>query len=371
MNADFISKQIGIDKNKRLTVKKAGFYPIYFDDTTMDDVSKHFGEIINICSKMWTIFGYTGLMTPWHESNPMKQLNFQKKNLQKWFANLNKMDVSVEAYCIICCSISSHDKYQRPAMLLGQTAHLSWIKKLRNHAGSRERINEVAKFILKFVELQVDRIDKAYINPSNVVKADLARKGKFLETYHRIADRINQLSSLGIDYKYWMERKFDKSLESMSDKRIYINTIVNINGLEPDLDEISKETTDPWSEIRRFLGLPKDCVFPDEYIPKGWNISSDDVVELKDVIKVMGDGFYFYRNGSQRRGKRHYASNRYFIIKCDFSNFPEFKNKWFEITLISAKPTWNEYKNWAMFPGVWNEAGESLIHTKDVKWRKK
>lgn len=370
MNVQHLDKQISADTGRKKQTARNGLKPIYFDGRNLDDVSKYYNTIISICGEMWTLMGYSGLMTPWHEVDPKRELNFQKNHLQKLISTLNDMDVSVEAYCVVCCSISSHDKYQRPIMLLGQRAHWSWVKKLRSYAKSRERTDDVAKLILEFIRLQVEHIGRAYINSSTIIKSDPSGKGKFLSAYHKMIDRINQLDSKGINPLCWMKKKFMNGFEAVPDGKVYFNTIVNINGFEPDLEKLSEELSDPWNEIKRFLGLPNDCLFSDGFIPKGWNVASDDPAELKNVVKITGDGFYYHRNGSQRRGKRHYASNKYFIIKCDHTNFGEFRNDWNKVTLLSSKPTWEEYSRWAMFPNVWDETGKSLIYTKDIKWRK-
>ena len=293
MNLDLLKKQIAADRNARHTVELGRLQPIYFDDKTFHDVSKHFGEIIEICRRMWTILGFSGLITPWHEVDPQKELSYRKGNLQKWFVSLEDMDVSVEAYCVICCSVSDYTKHERPSLLLRQVALMSWVKKLREHAGSKEKVDKVAKFIEKFLELQVSKIGRAYIKSSSVVKHRFEDKKKkwYLDTYHRIADRISYLDSNGIDYNQWMEKKFDNCLKVFSDDRVYITHIVNVNSFDPDFEELLAEVGDPWNNIRRFLELPSDCKFPDGFIPKGWGISSDDSSELKNIAKIMGDGF--------------------------------------------------------------------------------
>jgi hypothetical protein len=379
MDFKYIDRQLRAHRRESRGISSFnGRTPIHFDETNFDDVSREFPTIVNVCTRMWTFFGYTGLITPWHEQGALDTLRFQKNNLQKWYYKLTEMDVSVESYCIICCSISNYVKYDRPGTLLIQNACMSWVKKLRKHAGSRELVDKVARFIEHFVELQIEHTNRAArITAGSVIKPDTnnmsssGKPTKFLDSYHRIADRIRQFESLGVDYEYWIKRKFDRCLDTIGAEKLYLNTIVNVNGLDPDLSELNQEASDPWREIREFLGLPQECEFPDGFIPKGWNISSNNSDDSKDVVRVMGDGFYFYKDGSQRRGKRHYASNRYFIIKCDYSNFQYFKDRWLEARLLSAKPTWEEYSQWALFPDVWNELGESLIYTKDVKWRKK
>ncbi len=369
MNTKYLDMMVRADTGKRRLVY-GRLRPVYFDEDTFNDVSKHFDEITEVCRRMWTFMGYSGLILPWHEFDPRKELNFQRKSLQKWFVAWEKLDVSVASYCVLCCSVSDYTKHERPSLLLYQTAPMSWVAKLRKHAGSSELVDRVVTFLYKFFELQFDRAGTTYINPTRLSAADPSGKGKYFETYHKIVDRLKYFDLHGVDSDSWLEKKFDSCFQSFEDRKIYINTMVNVNSFDPDLKELSSEMSDPWRSIRRFLQLPDSCEFPDGYIPKGWGIASDDPANYQNIARVMGDGFYYYKDGTQRRGKRHYASNRYFIIKCDHSNFDEFKSAWNRTSLISVKPTWLEYKKWAMFPGVWDEKGESLVNTKDIKWRK-
>ena len=40
--------------------------------------------------------------------------------------------------------------------------------------------------------------------------------------------------------------------------------------------------------------------------------------------------------------------------------------------MFTSKPTWEEYKEFAMYPGMWNEDGSSVNgRIKPIKWRKK
>jgi len=117
--------------------------------------------------------------------------------------------------------------------------------------------------------------------------------------------------------------------------------------------------------------LSNDCVFSDKCIPKGWLPASEDGEDLKKVVKLTGDGFYFYANGNQRRGKSHYMKNKYFMINCDPSNFATFKESWKDANLVSGMPTWEEYSKYGRMPGLWDSEGNSTNgRGKNVKWRK-
>jgi hypothetical protein len=368
-----MNKMIEAEKHPlRSTAADLGLSPIYFDANTLADITQYTELLVDISRKCWSYFGYSGLLTPWHDSDPKSLLKYQSKSLRALLVFLKTEDINIESYCALSGVLSDYSRYERPALLFCYRPYWSWLAKLRRYAGGSSRVDEVADFVMCFVLLQVEYMGGAFLSENSVKDKDFSDGGKmFLSTFHRLMDRINQLSALGIDSKDWLREKFKIAYNSVPDQKVYINTIVNLNAFDPNVEELRSKLKDPWREVREFLQLSDECEFPDGFIPKGWNISSSDAKDLEKVVKVMGDGFYYYKDNSQRRGVRHYASNRYFIIKCDYSNFGEFKSRWHDAAMLSAKPTWDEYSRWAMYPGVWDENGKSLRHTKDVKWRKK
>jgi hypothetical protein len=347
--------------------QQQGLNPLYFTSTTRTDPSRYHDILISFSRRYWSAFGYTGLATPWHDGD-LSMLNFQRKSFTALFDFLEREKIDTEAYCILVCVLSAYSKYERPALLYCHRPYWSWFSKLKKYAGPT--FDEVAQFVAQFVDLQIEYGGVAYVAERNVLEKD-AQGRYFLGTFHRIADRINQLKTLNIPWQDWLVEKFRNTYKGLTDHRVYLNTIVNLNGFDPKVGDLKLKLQDPWRELKAFLHLPEACEFPDGFIPKGWNISSNDEKDLEKIVRVSGDGFYHYKDGSQRRGIRHYAANRYFIIKCDPSNFTEFKSSWHNVALLSAKPTWGEYRQHAMFPGVWDENGVSLQHTKDIKWRKK
>jgi hypothetical protein len=179
------------------------------------------------------------------------------------------------------------------------------------------------------------------------------------------------LDAKGIDSEYWLRQKILKFIKfKPEEQQIPFRAIVNANNLDPDLKVIKEQASDPWNAIRQYLELPDNCQFPDGYIPKGWMPAGDDTNDKGNIVSITGDGFYRYNDGSQWRGRRHYAANKYYTIKCDFSNFSQFQPDWMDSRFISRKPTWEEYSKWALYPNIWNEQGESLCNCKPVKWRK-
>ena len=110
---------------------------------------------------------------------------------------------------------------------------------------------------------------------------------------------------------------------------VNLNLILSFNGLDPEPDTLLAQQKDAWKEIRKFLGLPASCKFENNCIPKGWRPSSDDFDDLSKVACITADGYYYRADGTQRRGRRHYATNKYFNICCIPSNFEQFKKSWF------------------------------------------
>ena len=225
---------------------------------------------------------------------------------------------------------------------------------------------------MKFITLQVEKSGRAHISRSSILKEDIGSSGKCLQLYHKALQRINALESLGVVPEVWLEEKVNRCIEFFPDSPIHFATIVNVNGVDPNIEDIKKLTNDPWREIRQFLGLSPDCEFVDGFIPKGWGAASEDKEDLKKIAYINGDGYYYYRDGTQRKGKRHYSTNLFFVIKCTPENFEEFKQTWWDPRRLSGSPTWVEYSKWGKTPEVWNEFGESMNgRVRAIKWRSK
>lgn len=347
--------------------------PVYaykFDDKNINNYHR---IIFNISSEMWSYFCYSGLITPWHEEfDNKKMFNFQQRTFIKLIKHLEDNDISLRSYCILICIVSDYTKYERPALLFGQRNHWSWIKKLREYCGSRENLSDVASFMEAFLKYQIIYHKRAFVQPKSIIDKESDGKRKGFITYYRISDRIKQLQINNVNYIDWLEKKFDNCIRFKPNQNVLIKTIVNHNGLDPSLSEIKEVVNDPWNEIRKFLGLSYECKFPDDCIPKGWAISHDDFENSDKIIKITKDGFYYYSDGTQRRGKRHYARNTYLCIKCTPDNFAEFVDKWHNKILLTSTPTWKEYNKYAVYPGRWNEDGTAKNgRGKPVKWRKK
>lgn len=346
--------------------------PIYFERNEIINSDDFHDVMIDVSSFIWVSYGYSGLMNPWHDNDPKRMLSFQDSNVKKFIATLNDMDINLWSYCMLSACISDYNLFERPMLLYGQRSHWSWIRKLRKYVGGSVDLDNVAKFVNRFIELQVEHKGKAIIKSSNVVGVELDGKGKLFSLYHKISDRIKQLSTMNIDFLFWLERKFKACVKMNSNDQVYINTVVNHNGLDPDVKELLNIVKDPWNEIREFLGLSNECEFPDGFIPKGWMSTGNMLEKTVDIIKITADGFYYLKDGTQRKGKRHYANNKFLVIKCNPSNFKLFVDDWHKDSMVTARPTWEEYKNWALYDGFWDEGGIGINDmAKNIRWRKK
>jgi len=338
-----------------------------------DLLNKHKKELQVYSRTMWGYFGYSASsdIVPWHD-NPDLDASFNFKTSRKFLTLFNLLDslkIDLEIYSIITLSIAKSEKYSSAFKLFNDTGAKSWIKKLVSYANDNTLIEEVAKFILHYIHLQIEYKGVARIPQSAIVRKD--KEGYYLETYCKLVDRIRFLRDNEIDIEEWLSEKVKIFVGWFPDSEININTMVNVNGVDPDIEEIKKRSKDSWKEIRSFLGLSSECIFVDGKIPKGWLPSTDDADDLKKIVKITGDGFYFYENGVQRRGRSHYMKNKYFMINCDSSNFQEFRNEWRDVRLISSMPTWEEYNKYGRMPGLWDAEGSSTNgRGKNVKWRK-
>lgn len=329
--------------------------------------------LVNMSRMMWGYKGFSGMRTPWHD-NYRVMLKSTKAKRNTFYKYLEKWDMPLEAYCVLSAAMAPAEYYTSPLNLFARTGTKSWLKKLRTYCEDSETFEEVANMVLNFLQLQIQYTNVASLTEKSVIKKDSRNNFKSLgpESYYMVVDRIRQMASNEIDPEIWMEEKVKKCTEIWPGEQVVFNTIVNVNTLEPDLVELKSRTCDPWRGMREFLGISSTCEFTDGYIPKGWRPGGEDREDLTKVIRIDGKGFYYYEDGTQRRGKRHYNHNAYCIIKCTPDNFAQFKEKWDDVKMLTSNPTWLEYISNGAYPGMWNEEGSALNERgRPIKWRKR
>lgn len=338
----------------------------------MERIKPYKTSLVGLSRFVWGYFGYAGLITPWHD-NPEDSLRFSGSVVPNFLDYLDNEDLSLESYASFVFPIVPYERYNRIGRLLFNKGERAWMPKLRKYANSLNELDYAADLLLKFFQLQVEYFYKAEIKKASVVAYDPnTKKSYYFEGYHRLLDRIRQLKSLDIDPEVWLDEKFLIAKNAFPDSTVLFRTIVNTNGLDPDANELRYKSLDGWRTLRNFLGLSSGCEFVDGHIPKGWLPASDDRDELKKVIRIDGDGYYYYADGTQRRGKRHYSGNKYFVIKCTPDNFDLFKEEWFDQRKLVDRPTWDEYIKWSAYPGIWDASGNTISgRGRSVKWRKK
>ncbi len=348
-----------------------GLVPVRTLRSERIDIDTYIPELTDISRRLWVYLGYTALMRPWHD-NPERITLFQQcaAKFRSFFWTMDQMDVDWRSYCVLSFLLRDYTKWERALLLIKATDHWSWMRKLREYAGSAQRVDEITEFILYFVQLQIEYHGKCKIRTSKSIRKDVQR-GMYYAVYHEVADRLSQLESDGVDYISWLEAKFQKCVEFGKLDFIYLSVIVNQNGLDPDLGELRSDAQDSWSELRAFLSLSKRCEFPDGAIPKGWTPAGEDMQNPVRIVKITADGFYFYENGEQRRGKFHYAKNKYQVIRCTPENFGMFKGSWGNPAFLTARPTWEEYSKWGLYPDMWTVDGSNTNgRGPAIKWRK-
>ena len=356
--------------------------PIYFSDSTRLDPEDYYAELIDISRTVWTYRGYTGLMRPWHDEDPYKFLRIRKSSFLEFFYTLEEEDIDWKSYCFLLFLMSYYELWARPTLLVTQPSRLSWFRKLRAAAESRERFNDVSAFMNAFVNLQIqNRRDLGlplggFIGPDPRAVKSRGVPPKYLVLYHHVLDRISALRAEGVAPLEWLNAKYARCLEFKKEpgSSIPVALLLNINSFDPNVSAVKAMQRDPWRDLRQFLGLPVQCVFKDNCVPKGWRPSSEDMDDLSRVVCITADGYYYRADGSQRRGRRHYAQNKYLNICCIPSNLEVFKSQWDDPRLLSAIPTWEEYSKWGLYPGIWDESGTNVskyTSLNSVKWRKR
>jgi len=352
-----------------------GCHPVKFGYTNVVRTEQYMQEIELICRQLWTYLGYAGLGTLWADDgrSPIILAKNQDK-LKRFFWYMDDIDVDWRSYCYLALPLVSYESWQRLLLLVNNKQHWHWMSKLREHVGASEDIDELAEFILEFIQRQVDLYGSAKVRTSSSIQSvpgapqGKAYRSQYYAVYTLLADRLKQFKAQGVDPLMWLDIKMEKAKGL---DYIYLSTIVNHNGLDPDVNELQSVVNDEWRSVRNFIGLSRACKFPDGCIPAGWWPSGDDVNNLWDISAVTRDGFYYYSSGEQRRGKFFYMKNRYHVIGCTPDNFEQFKAGWRDVRMLTSKPTWEEYSRYAVYPDMWDERGESINgRIPNVSWRR-
>lgn len=352
-------------------VKVEGVQPYYLKKSDRVYVEHYFPAMREMSSRLWSYFGYAGLSVPWFD-HAERELEGSYYNLVDFVKTLEAHDISFYSYCMLIIPLCGYESYRLPHYLFSDNKKdWAWLRKLRDYVETKENLDKVAHFLSVFFEQQIQYSGKAYLKKTAVIRGNPDNSGMHFEGYHRVFDRIRQIEGCGISYESWIKAKFENGKKAFNDE-INLRALININKLDPDLGKLKEAVQDPWSEIKEFLGLSQECKITDGYIPKGWLPSNDDFDRSDDIVEVRGDGFYFRSDGSQRKGKSHYLQNTYYGIRCDTTNFHLFKKSWKNPLFLIKKPTWEEYRKWAIYPGIWGEDGKSVSGiVKPIKWRKK
>lgn len=388
MDKQTLNAMVRSDRTGRplVTASELGLSPIYIERNF--HIGDCFEGFLEMSRKFWTYRGYTGLGHPWHDGdNPRRTFNYFKKSLTNWLNFSEMTDVHWKTLLVLSLCMLDYQYYDRPSLLTGNAAFRNRFKNLRQYAGSRQRMDDIAFFMMEFIQLQIEYMGRVrlpvvsdfltndpthYHSWSTKVKKKKAPK-KVLGIYRSVCDRIGQFEQLGVDYADWMRAKVDNLRQKVGADEFTLPFILNVNSLDPDLEKLRTQIADPWREIKKFLELPDHCSMPDGSIPKGWFPATEDQENRRKIVSITKDGYYYYADGTQWRGKRHYATNKYLVIKCTPENFHCFRSSWYDNRLLTGKPTWEEYNTWAAYPGIWDEAGRNVSTyrgIKDLKWRR-
>ena len=347
-------------------------HPIYFESSYYIKPELVFDELTVISRNMWTYLGHTSRMAAWHDEGvPAFLVKTSDKKIKSFLWEMAEADIDWRSYCILSFPLLDYQAWERITLLIRPKGHWAWMKQLRKYVGSAERLDELVDFMQLFIELQIESYGVAKIKSGKFVQRNSSGKGYYFAMYHALADRLLELESAGVDYRDWLITKFNKCKDFEKIDFIYLSTIVNRNALDPELVKVQAIAKDLWREVKAFLNLSTSCEMPDGCIPKGWTPASIDMRATKDIVKIVKEGFYFYADGEQRRGKFHYAKNTNCIIMCTPDNFEVFKEGWGNPMYLRGLPTWSEYRQWGLYPGRWDEMGKPIGgQGLTIKWRR-
>jgi len=352
----------------------AGKHPVTFGYTDCVHVDHYLPELELICRQLWTYLGHAGLGPLWADDSRNKIILAKNPDkLKRFFWHMDSLDIDWRSYCYLVLPLVPYTSWERLLLLVNNARHWHWMYKLRQHVETSEDLDELADFVLEFMRLQIAHVGSARVSTSSSIQQEPGpRKGKswrnqYYAVYTQLATRLRQFKSQGIDSGLWLDTKFKRC---MALDYVYLATVVNANGFDPDVSELRAIENDEWRAIRSHLGLARDCEFPDGQIPVGWQPPVEDPNNVWDIQSVTKDGFYFYANGEQRRGRFAYMKNRYHAIGCTPANFAQFVADWHDARRLTARPTWAEYSQYAVYPGMWNDKGESTNgRIPNVRWR--
>jgi hypothetical protein len=331
-----------------------------------------------VSQQLWMYHGYAGEDRPWHD-HPSKDFWWwqqgQRKSLRVLYLRLAKDDIPPWSYFVLLFAFSRYEMFTRPALLACRRDMVGAFRKLRTYVGSAAGMTRLAEILLVFLQLQVEQSGATNLTEIKVLEFDrggvpLGKAPRVLLAYHRLWDRIRAVEDTGLDFEVWLREKYRLVAKRMEEKKadprwqtwgvVSLKNIIKASDLDPKMTDLMIRADDPWVEIRDFLGLQYSCQFPDGYIPKGWFTAEFDTGEISEITSITGEGFYYRKDGTQRKGIRHYAHNKYLLIKCTPDNFKFFVDEWKRATLVGAMPTWQEYSAWAAHPGLWDATGTGL-----------
>jgi len=365
-------------------------YPVYASENECSFIDEYFRIMLSVSSEIWQKHEKgIGFLRPWHDEYidtdtrqynvaKMKEADWYDEEMLKFLRVIHDWGVSFRVYCYFTCFYSDYSNWETVEGLYYRPQCRNWTHKVFEYVKeSNEYLDKVVGFLSMYMDMHVEKCGYgAIVNPNSLLETDKKwKKGtaKKFGLYHRIADRIYFFEKKDIDQALWMSQKFDNIIKAFKDnKYVHLKTIVNRNSFDPSFDEIKEIANDEWREIRTFLSLSIDCDFPDGMIPVGWKPAADDFDDKNKIVSIDKDGYYYYSDGTQRRGNRHYFSNKYLALGCTPENFEKFKNSWDKKSLVMSTPTWEDYEKYAVYPGKWDMEGEPTNgRGKSVKWRKR
>jgi len=352
-------------------------YPVYSHGAEKSCIDESFQIMLDVSREIWHKHGKgIGYLKPWHDEyqtvDAMKSADWYL-DAAKFLKFFKKFEISLKSYCYFVCFYSDYMRWETFDSLYLREDCRSWTRKLYKYVDcSNEALHGVVSFLVHYTNHDIEKCHTgAVIKPSILVETDVSGRGERFGLYQRIADRMHYFEKEDIDYRIWMEQKFTQILESFEDtKYVHLKAVVNRNSFDPSFADIAEMVNDEWREVKEFLGLPIKCDFTDEVIPFGWQPATDDQDDKKKIVSVDKDGYYYYDDGTQRRGTRHYFRNIHYNIGCKPENFKKLKDRWYKKSLVMSTPTWEEYSKYAVYPGIWDEEGNSINgRGKAIKWR--
>ena len=183
--------------------------------------------------------------------------------------------------------------------------------------------------------------------------------------------------------KYILDRSRDPGF---SIRKVGVWDLVGPKWIPPRRVVRPGSQSDPWSEIRRFIGLPDSTEIKGGWIAAGFKLNHGHEAQgqvvsrrpgvitgtMQDVVSTHGVG-YIVRGGAAFRARAHHANvqpSGDIVLAVTPESFREFASNWWE-DLANVPPTLEMYRKFGLHRDRVDADGGLLLYNRQYRpWRR-